>query len=84
MKQDLLLGQLGTNPVELSTNVITPQVEAADEYRPYALWALIAFFSILALGLVRLAFSRRARRKLEAYVDAQEIADAEDDRSIPS
>ena len=77
LSQDLLLGQVGTDPVELTTNAVTPQVVAVDEYRPYALWALLAFFALFAVGLLRLITTRRQRRKLNKYVDAQEAADAE-------
>ena len=77
LKQDLLLGQVGTDPVELTTNAVTPQVVTVDEYRPYALWALLAFFALFAIGLLRLVTTRRQRRKLNKYVDAQEAADAE-------
>lgn len=77
LRLDLLVDQVGIDPVELSTNAVTPQAQAVEEYRPYALWALIAFLILFALGLVRLVWSRRTKRQLEAYVDAQQLADAE-------
>jgi hypothetical protein len=76
LKLDLLVDQVGIEPVELSTNAVTPQAQAVEEYRPYALWALIAFLVLFALGLVRLIWSRRTKRQLQAYVDAQQLADA--------
>lgn len=76
LRLDLLVDQVGIEPVELSTNAVTPQAQAVEEYRPYALWALLAFLLLFALGLIRLIWSRRTKRQLEAYVDAQQLADA--------
>lgn len=74
---NILLGQPNAEPVALTTNAIALQPTVSNEYRPIAWWVLGAFLVLMTIGLLRMYSARRSRRKLKAYVDAQEQSDAD-------
>lgn len=67
-------GSADADPVQITSNEITPQAEVKDDYSAYAIWFVVAVVVLGLLILLGWLLRRRRSRRVAAYVDAQERA----------
>lgn len=73
---DVLIVQQGAEPVNISSNSVIPQPEKTSEYKSVVVWYLLLIMLLIAAALIGAWYrSRKAKQRIEHYVDAQEEHD---------